>query len=148
MKTFVIIGLVLSSLTALAGPQVCYRLVGANAPSVVPKEICVEGASINLERSQIDVYSQSYRKLLSNMNLNYLARHNENGYSFRASKLIHTKSAGMCDETEEVYLRMNGRSDNEGVVYPTILDMSVDVENYLDNCHSQPDITTFSYKLK
>ena len=67
----------------------CYILKNAqNAEKTIPKSLCIDSVQVNLDRPSIRVKSPSYDRILNNLDITYLARHNEESFSFRAQSVI------------------------------------------------------------
>lgn len=154
MKVFSILILTLASFSAFAGPedhiadQTCYFLEASSpAPTsyVIPLKVCLEKISVNLPEQKVSVYSYFSPEFYTNLKLDYLARHNENGFSFRASSVINQTSNGSCDAASTTVLNIAGRTDNDGAVAPTDLTISVDHLSTSDICHSAAEKTTYNY---
>lgn len=147
--------LLLSSVS-FAGPeehldaQRCFVLQGA-APAAVPQKICIENITLRdagMSVSSISVYSYFYGHLLNGMQLSYIARRNENGFSFKAENMISREYDPGCGASEIVTLKISGRSDNDGLVEVPYVYVSATVESTNDTCHSAPEATDYQYKLQ
>ncbi len=142
MKTLIAVALFsLSSLT-WAG-QLCYVAEG-NGPDV-PQEICLESIQLNLETEVLSMSDRS-QVLPESLDTNYLARRNENGFSFRATYPFIYSWEGGCKEGLTVLINLKGRTDNDGLV--EWLELSATYEHTVDNCHSPIKTGTIHYKIK
>lgn len=145
--------LVLCTLQAYAGPedhisaQTCYSLKSA-APAAVPSRVCLEQISITdvySTSATLNIYSYFNQNLFNGMQLTYLARRNENGYTFRAANvLVDTYESG-CGSAEKATLQISGPIDNDGLGYAEYVDVSVKYETLADTCHSHLQVQNFNY---
>lgn len=140
MKTYFVLALLsLSSLT-WANPF-CFVADG-NGPEI-PEEICLENIQLDLDTEIISVNDRS-QILPKRLATSYLARRNENGFSFRASHPYINSWEGGCKEGLTVMINLRGRTDNDGLV--EWLELSATYEHTVDNCHSPIQTGTILYK--
>lgn len=154
MKSFVMALVLLTSAHTFAGPeehieaQVCYHLneaKAAQAPASVPKTVCIETLSIGENGSSVKAYSYFMSSLYQNIQLDYYARHNENGFTFRTSSPLSKIVEPNCGADEAVTLHIDGRADNDNIV--DILDLEIYVETLAtaNSCQSAVQKTVFTY---
>lgn len=146
--------LVLCSFNAFAGPedhisaQTCYSLKSAPAVAAIPQRVCVEQISINnidTDEATLNIYSYFNQKYFENMKLSYLARHNENGFSFKAASVLAESYEFGCGSAEKATLQIAGRADNDGLADAGYIEVSAKYETLADTCHSRPQVQTFEY---
>ena len=144
----------LCSFNAFAGPedhisaQTCYSLKSAPVVAAIPQRVCIEQISINnidTDEATLTIYSYFNQKYFENMKLTYLARHNENGFSFKAANVLAESYEFGCGSAEKATLEIAGRVDNDGLTEPQYLEVSATYETLADTCHSRPQIQTFEY---
>lgn len=142
MKALLTLTLFCLSSIALASP-VCYE--PEDNWSELPQEICFEKIEANLDTSVLSIV-ESGKVFPEALPLNYLARRNENGFSFRASHLYLDSWEGGCESGATVVLNLKGKTDNDGLV--EYLEVSADYEYAHDSCHSEVSKGHAKYKLK
>ena len=82
------------------------------------------------------------------MKLNYIARRNENGFSFKADNMISREYDPGCGASKIVTLNISGRADNDGLVEVSYVNVSATVESTNDTCHSAPEKTEYTYQIQ
>ncbi|WP_413612573.1 hypothetical protein [Bdellovibrio sp. HCB-110] len=146
--------IVLCSFQAFAGPeehiavQTCYSLKSAPAAATIPQRICLEEISIikfDTYTPALNIYSYFDPRYFEGMKLTYLARHNEDSFSFKAANVLTDVYESGCGSAEKVTLQINGRVDNDGLGNPEYVDISVKYETLNGTCHSKPQVQTFDY---
>ena len=155
MKSILFTSVLLLSSLVFAGPedhiqnQICYNLKN---PAVkidqVPGQICLEQISLDLQAEKIYIYSYFQGSLYQNVQLDYLARKNEDFYSFRSSSVFHKEWNSGCGDGLLLTVKIQGKSDNYGEVEPQYLDISVEQELTNDTCHSKAQKTVYEYTLQ
>lgn len=113
----------------------------------IPQEICFEEIQANVDTEELMI-SETTKILPMTLASNYFARRNENGFSFRASHTHIERWPGGCEEGLTVVVKFRGKTDNDGIVEVTNLEVSADYEHAFDSCHSRIRKGTVSYKLK
>ncbi|MFM6928644.1 MAG: hypothetical protein ACKOX6_09275 [Bdellovibrio sp.] len=150
---FLAMTLALSSFS-FAGPeehlaaQICFVLKGPQPTSAIPERVCIEDITLsNLETSSvaISIYSYFNGKYFDGVWLDYIARRNENGFSFKAKNVLSDISGSGCDYAEKVTLKVSGRADNDGLVDVSLVSVTAILETAIDSCHSTPHIQEFEY---
>lgn len=147
---------VLLSLKSFAGPeehiaaQTCYVLKNSSpfVSALIPERICLEEVSIEKvdgAAPAINIYSYFHRGYFDGVKLTYLARHNEDGYSFRAANVLSQAWESGCGSAEKVVLEVSGRVDNYGRGSADYVDVVVKHEALVDTCHSKPQVNTYVY---
>jgi hypothetical protein len=102
--------------------QTCYYLKdpseAALATTYVPNEICLESVIIDEAKNTISVYSffPQFSELFKNLQLNYFARKNEDGFRFKSSGNLVTEAEIGIYETVTSDLLISGIVDNYGAV--------------------------------
>jgi hypothetical protein len=156
MKTVLFALISAVSIAAFAGPeehnaaQVCYHLQPGSQVLVpqTPEQICLEEVSVDLEKAQINVYSYFTPYLYKDLQVTYLARHNENGFSFRSEAVLQKQTAVGCDSGSESVLKIQGRTGNDGEVEPQNLEITIEQSATSDNCHSRGAKSVLTYKVQ
>ncbi len=162
MKKIAFAILILSNLTALSAiagaedhmqNQVCYAIEisqGAYLPRTLPTEICFESLNVDFDKNQISIYSffPMYSELFMNLKISYLARKNEDGYTFRSKGEFYSDWQSGCGEGESLSLLVSGQVDNYGSGNIAYQEISVEQAVTPDSCHSQPQLTRYYYKLR
>lgn len=145
--------LALSSFS-FAGPeehiaaQTCFVLKGAQPTSAMPARVCIEDIVLNdpdMSSASISIYSYFNGKYFDGMWLDYIARRNENGFSFKAKNVLSDLGGSGCDYAEKVTLKVSGRADNDGAVDVSAVSVSASLETTVDSCHSTPHVQEFEY---
>lgn len=154
MKSILATALIVCSLNAFAGPedhisvQTCYKLKSTYITNAIPERICLEEISVNspeTTQASLNIYSYFNQSYFEGMALTYIARRNENGFSFRAANvLVETFESG-CGSAEKVTLQIYGQLDNDGVGQPEYVDVSVKHETQNDTCHSKLQTEILEY---
>ncbi len=154
MKSFFIALVLFTSAHAFAGPeehiemQVCYHLNNEQASVAtdsVPKVVCIETLTIGENGTSVAAYSYFMNSLYTNIQLDYYARHNENGFSFRTSSQLKNSLETNCGPGEAITLHVNGRADNDNFVEINHLDISVERLATANSCQSAAQKTVFTY---
>lgn len=155
MKSFFSALVLFSSLTASAGPEehlaqlVCYNAAPAALATSknIPDSVCLESLYIDTATEQITAENYFDKKLLKNLKISHLTRHNEDYFSFVATTTAFSVWNSGCGDGEQVQLQVSGTVDNYGYVNPSDLTVKA-VQTYTnDTCHSQPQTQVFDYKL-
>lgn len=145
--------LVLCSFNAFAGPeehiaaQTCYALL-TPAPKAIPERVCVEEISLNhadTTHASLNIYSYFNQRYFENMQLTYVARYNENGFSYRATSVLVDVYESGCGSAEKATLQISGRADNYGMGFPEQLEVSAKYDTLVDTCHSKLQTRIYNY---
>lgn len=144
MKALILFSLLAFTSIGFAAP-VCY--VTDDIMPKLPKEICFEKLEVNVDTEVLSMI-ETKGVLPSQLPLYYFARRNENGYSFRASDVYFDQSEGGCGYAAKVVIHVMGKTDNDGLVGPSYLDVSAEYKYTFDSCHSQERMGKAIYKLK
>lgn len=112
----------------------------------LPKEICIENMAVDLNAEILNI-GQTNGVIPSSLPTHYLARRNENGYSFKASHLLVDSWPGGCESGETVVLTIRGKTDNDGLV-EYVEEIAADYKFAFDSCHSREREGRAIYKLK
>ena len=154
MKSVLIALVLLTSFNVFAGPedhfdlQACYHLSNeqvAAATDGVPKMVCIETLKIGVNGSSVEAFSYFMNSLYKNIQLDYYARHNENGFTFRTSSVLKRDVAANCGAGEAVTLHVNGRADNDNFVEIRDLDITAERLVTADSCLAPVQKTVFTY---
>jgi len=139
----------------MAGPedhiqnQICYNLknpeLAQNQPQL-PLQVCVEEISMDLSTETVSIYSYFQRSLFENIQVDYLARKNEDYFSVRTSSVFYNQWNSGCGDGQKLTVKVNGLSDNWGVMDPQNLVVTVEQEITNDTCHSKPQKTIYQYE--
>jgi len=127
-------------LTAMA-LATCFELVGPKY-SYLPKVLCFTGMAVNIEQGIMYIDSDSMPESMAAE----LVRHNEDYYSFKAAKTLFEKDGGICSYETVGVLNLKGKVDNYGSI--DTLEMWVDYDYTIDNCHSPMRSERAIYQLK
>lgn len=139
---------------AWAGPedhiqnQICYNLKPGQtqASAELPLQVCIEEISMDLSTETVSIYSYFQRSLFENIQVDYLARKNEDYFSVRTSSEFYKNWNSGCGDGLTLTVKVNGLSDNWGVMDPQNLTVIVEQEMTNDTCHSKPQKTVFVYE--
>jgi len=142
MKTFFTFILLTIASTSMA-KAACY--VTDDNWSQLPQEICLNDMQVNLDTEVLTI-NETNGVFPQSLPTNYLARRNENGYSFRTSHLLVDSWPGGCESGVTIVLNINGKTDNDGVV--DYIELSADYKHAHDSCHSREREGRAIYKLK
>lgn len=128
MKIMTVLMALVLSTSVMAGPeehqsaQTCYFIVKEESSALndsIPTQICLESLAVDTSAEKIEVYSYFFSDLYKNLKLNYVARKNEDSFSFRASSVLR-------DDLEKIKLFINGRVDNYGEANLSELEIRVE----------------------
>ncbi|NOT77831.1 MAG: hypothetical protein HOP07_02365 [Bacteriovoracaceae bacterium] len=127
-----------------ANAATCYEAT-AKTPSNIPQTFCFDSLSLNLDANLLEV-SGSDTQLPKNLSAS-ITRSREDRFSFKAKNMFFDFNETMCGESIQAFLLISGRSNEYGEVETSFVDVSVNYEITNDNCHSHPNVETFTYKL-
>ncbi len=122
MKTIAVLMALAFSFNVFAGgeeheqAQACYTVVTEESSEInvnIPTQICLERVMVNASENTISVYSFFYSDLYENIKLTYVARKNEDFYSFRSQSLVRDDIDGDMN-TQKITLFISGLVDNYG----------------------------------
>lgn len=119
----------------------CFELVGPKY-HYLPKELCYSDMKINIEQSLVSIESDSMPDTMTTE----LVRHNEDYYSFKASKKLFEKTGSSCSYEAVGFLNLKGKVNNYGEI--DTLDMWIDYQSTNDYCHSPMRPGKAVYQLK
>lgn len=148
-----VVVILLASLQAYAGTdlhmisQTCYALEQSYDTSV-PSEFCLETLDINLAAEKITAYSffDQYAEIYKNLSLNYFARKNEDGFSFRSQSVISDKTENGLSEKQT--LKISGVVDNYGIAEVHCLNITL-VQELTNSYHDNAVIVRlFNYRIR
>lgn len=154
MKSLLGTLVILCSLQSFAGPeehiaaQTCYVPSNQAMKATIPQRVCLEEifvSSVDGAVPALNIYSYFSREYFQDMTLTYLARHNEDSYSFRGSKILLQNWESGCGSAEKVTLEVSGRVDNDGLGLASAVDVSVKYETTNDTCHSKAQVNIYEY---
>ena len=150
--------IVLSSLVVFAGPedhfqnQKCYGLetkpgtfIGQN----IPTEVCFETVTVFPANDEVVIYSYFTPQMFANTKVLSLIRNTEDTYKFDVSQMLYSQWNSGCGDGVDVTLFISGQSDFNG--YSDMnqeFKVSVVEHSTNDTCHSQPQTSIYSYKLR
>ena len=122
MKTIAVLMALAFSLNVFAGgeeheqAQACYSVVVEESSQInknIPTQICLERVLVKTTENTFAVYSFFYSDLYENINLTYVARKNEDFYSFRSQSLIRDDIDSDMN-SQKITLFISGVVDNYG----------------------------------
>ncbi|MEQ1723550.1 MAG: hypothetical protein ABL930_10270 [Pseudobdellovibrio sp.] len=154
MKLILSLFVVLSGLTAFAGPedhiaaQVCYQLQNAkNAPKDIPQEVCLETLNVYPQDNTINIYSYFYPNLFKDMTLSSLIRNTEDTYKFKAESVLRNEWQSGCGDGNKITLFIDGQTDFNGDGQNELGNLKIRIEQDQtnDTCHSEPQTTVYKY---
>lgn len=154
MKALITLMTLVFSLTAVAGPeehmqaQTCYYLIAEESSPInndIPTQICLESLTVDTSAETISIYSYFYSDLYKNLKLNYIARKNEDSFSFRASNLVRNDIVGT--EVQKITLFISGRVDNQGEV-DDLEYLTISLEQIVGKTWAEAPIVKNIYKYR
>lgn len=143
MKTFFAF-ILLTLISLQTAKAACY--VTDDGLSDLPQEICLGDIQVDLN-SEIVSINETNGIFPQSLPTTYLARRNENGYSFKTSHLLIDSWPGGCESGITIVLNLKGKTDNDGKV-EYIEELSADYNHAFDSCHSRERTGTVIYKYK
>ncbi|MBC7419234.1 MAG: hypothetical protein H7328_00765 [Bdellovibrio sp.] len=144
----IVLALSLLSLQTFAADKVCFNLLPAYVkfrPTNVPKQICLKSFSVDLSTNKITVQS-TQPNLYQGLKVSYLARHNEDAYTFHSYGVYYFNEEMTCGKSETLELFVSGRLDNYGEAIASEMKISVDQWVTKDSCHLEGQRTSFMYQ--
>lgn len=140
--------LILASLlfTQFAVAETCYQLTQPTY-DFIPQEICFDFLYLDAQREEV-VLKETKGLLPTVLHPEYVARRNENGYRFISTYEKLNEWPGGCESGKTLNIIIEGRSDNDGYVDATFLDIKAQYVHAWDSCHSRENKGVVTYQLK
>lgn len=143
MKSLFVIMALALSFNAFAGAeehdqaQACYYISLEDSSPMndrIPQNFCLETLNVNPSAETITAFSWFNQSLYENLKIDYVARKNEDGYSFRSSSILRDSLNGLGD-SERITLKIKGVVNNYGEGDIKFLEVSVEQvfrENFVE----------------
>lgn len=144
MKAFIALTL-LTLTTGAYAETICF--VPVERATSIPHEICFEKVAADTHK-EILFIKDTQGFFPSELNADYFARRNENGYRFKVSQVITDIWENGCGSGEKVTLKIHAQTDNDGIAEISYMDVSAVLEITNDTCHSRTRSYEIKYKLK
>ena len=144
MKAFIALTL-LTLTTGVFAETYCYVPEQKNLS--IPQEICFERVEADTFKETVKI-KDTKGIFPYELQADYFARRNENGYRFKISHVISDIWESGCGSGEKVTLKVHSQTDNDGLVEPGYMDVSAVLELTNDTCHSRTRTYEMKYTLK
>jgi hypothetical protein len=144
-KFFAVIAFAVPFLAFGQSSTVCYRAT-AEVPKMVPKVVCLEKISENIQAGKIFIDSSSHT-LPYTAEIKSLSRHTEDRLNFVAEIEYANwdDRATHCGPAQDIRMIISGQKEAEQI-NPAALSIKVEVMESNDACHSE-NSETIAYKL-
>ncbi|AFY00853.1 hypothetical protein [Bdellovibrio bacteriovorus] len=140
----IVFAFALLALPALSQAQTCYRATEA-LPAGVPAILCMDSLALSADETKLEITTEDY-SVPAFLDVVSTSRHNEDKLNFKAQgSLVDIWQSG-CGEGLSAKLQISGRTEY-GEIYPHTLNVSVEVAETNDTCHSKPSKYTVPFAL-
>ncbi|MFV8251254.1 hypothetical protein [Bdellovibrio bacteriovorus] len=131
----IVIAFVLLALPVLSQAQTCFRATQA-LPEGVASVLCVDEVVLSSDEKQLELIGQDY-SVPAFLDVVQTSRHNEDKLNFKAQGALVDIWQSGCGNGLSANLVISGRTEY-GEIHPQSLNVSVEVAETNDTCHSEP----------